>query len=165
MSEPGNRRVGVDSERMAELLHMFNEVAPIARHFGMRLSYNDDGQAIVDLPYNPDLDHALGGVHGGVYATMLDTAGWFTAAAAQDVDCWLATAEMSVHLLAPAARTSLRAVGRLIKSGKRQDVAEMHLYDGKGRLVGHATGTFVVLPGVPLSQVPELTTRDRAHPE
>jgi len=51
-------------------------------------------------------------------------------------------------LLLPVERTSLRAVGRLIKRGKRQDVGEMHLYDGDGRLVGHATGTFILLPGV-----------------
>jgi uncharacterized protein (TIGR00369 family) len=151
----------MNAERIAELHHMFNEVAPIARAFGMRLSYNKDGQAIVDLPYNPDLDHALGGVHGGVYATLLDTAGWFTAAAAHDVDCWLATAEMSIHFLGPVERTSLRAVGQLIKEGSRQDVAEMHLYDGQGRLVGHATGTFVILPSVPLSQNPELASRER----
>lgn len=36
----------------------------------------------MDLPYNPDLDHTLGSIHGGVHTTMLDTAGWFTAAAA-----------------------------------------------------------------------------------
>ncbi len=136
--------------RIEELLHLFNEVAPIARTFGMRLSYNREGQAIVDLPYNAGLDHALGGVHGGVYATMLDTAGWFTAAAAHEVDCWLATAEMSMHLLLPAERTALRAEGRLIKTGKRQDVAEMSLYDAEGRLVAHATATFIILPNVPL---------------
>ncbi len=141
----------MNAERIAELLQMFNKVAPIARYFGMRLSYYDEGQAIVDLPYNPNLDHALGGVHGGVYATMLDTAGWFTAAAAHDRSCWMATAEMSVHFLAPAQRCTLRAVGRLLKQGKRQNVAEMHLYDGEGHLVGHATGTFIILPGVPLS--------------
>jgi uncharacterized protein (TIGR00369 family) len=139
------------NRRIDELLHLFNEVAPIARTFGMKLTFNDDGQAIVDLPYHPGLDHALGGVHGGVYATLLDTAGWFTSAAAHDVECWLTTAEMSMHLLLAAERTSLRAVGRLIKTGKRQDVAEMHLYDGEGRLVAHATGTFVILPNVPLS--------------
>ena len=139
------------TRRINELLHMFNEVAPIARTMGMRLSYTDEGQAVVDMPYNPDLDHALDGIHGGVYATLLDTAGWFTAAAAHDVDCWLATAEMSIHFLAPVQRTSLRAVGRLIKRGKRQDVAEMHLYDGKGHLVGHATGTFMILPSISLS--------------
>jgi uncharacterized protein (TIGR00369 family) len=140
----------MNAERIAELLHIFNQVAPIARTFGMRLSYDETGQAIIDLPYNPGLDHAMGGVHGGVYATLLDTAGWFTAAAAHDDSCWLATAEMSVHFLWPVERSSLRAIGRLIKQGKRQDVAEMHLYDGKCRLVGHATGTFVVLPSVPL---------------
>jgi uncharacterized protein (TIGR00369 family) len=140
----------VSTERIRELLHMFNQVAPIARTFGMVLSYTDEGNAVVDLPHNPGLDHALDGVHGGVYATMLDTAGWFTAAAAHDEPCWLATAEMSIHFLAPVARTSLRAVGRLIRRGRRQDVAEMHLYDGGGRLVGHATGTFVLLPDLSL---------------
>ena len=140
----------MSQERIDDLLHIFNHVAPIARTFGMKLSFSDEEQAIVDLAYNPGLDHALGGVHGGVYATMLDTAGWFTSAAAHDVDCWIATSEMSMHLLLPAERTSLRAVGRLIKRGKRQDVAEMHLYDGEGRLLAHATGTFVILPNVPL---------------
>lgn len=141
----------MSAERINELLHMFNEMAPIARTFGMALSYTDEGHAIIDLPYNPGLDHPLGGIHGGVYTTMLDTAGWFTAAAAHDASCWLATAEMSVHFLAPAERTSLRATGQLIKRGRRQDIAEMRLYDGEGRLVGHATGTFIVLPNVPLS--------------
>ncbi len=147
-NKAAGREGGVHPGRVRQLLHMFNEVVPIARTFGMRLSYNDQGQAVVDLPYNPALDHGLGGVHGGVYATMLDTAGWFTAAAAHDESCWLATSEMSIHLLLPVERASLRAVGRLIKRGKRQDVAEMCLYDGDGRLVGHATGTFILLPGV-----------------
>ena len=137
-------------DRANKLARMFNETVPIARTFGMTLSYTDEGNAVVDLPYNPNLDHALGGVHGGVYATLLDCAGWFTAAAAHDVPCWIATAEMSVHFLAAVERTSLRAVGKLIRLGKRQDVAEMHLYDEEGRLVGHATGTFIVLPNVPL---------------
>ena len=140
----------MSTERIRELLHMFNQVAPIARTFGMVLSYTAEGHAVVDLPYNPGLDHALDGIHGGVYATMLDTAGWFTAAVAHDEPCWLATAEMSIHFLAPVARTSLRAVGRLIRRGRRQDVAEMHLYDGADRLVGHATGTFVLLPDLSL---------------
>ena len=142
----------MSAERMRELERVFNEVAPIARFFGMRLSYTEERNAVVTLPYNPNLDHPLGDVHGGVYATMLDVAGWFTAAAARDVDCWIATAEMSIHFLLPVRQTSLRAVGRLLKPGKRQDVAEMHLYDGQDRLVGHAMGTFIVLPGISLAE-------------
>ncbi len=145
----------MNTERIEELLRLFNENAPIARYFGMKLTFTDEANAVVDLPYNPNLDHALGGIHGGVYATLLDNAGvsgaTFTAAAAHDVSCWVATSELSVHFLEPAKRTSLRAVGRLLKHGKRQDVVEMYLYDGQDRWIGHGVGTFVVLPDVPLS--------------
>ena len=143
----------MSGERVQELVRVFNEVAPIARYFGMTLSYTEERNAVVTLPYNPNLDHPLGGVHGGVYATLLDCAGWFTAAAAHDVPCWIATAEMSIHFLLPVKRTSLRATGRLLKPGKRQDIAEMHLYNGQDQLVGHAMGTFIVLPDISLSEV------------
>ena len=140
-------------ERRQELVRVFNEVAPIARYFGMKLSYTEECDAVITLPYNPNLDHPMGGVHGGVYATMLDCAGWFTAAAARDVPCWIATAEMSIHFLLPVKQTSLRAIGRLLKPGKRQDIVEMHLYDGQDQLVGHAIGTFIVLPEISLAGV------------
>ena len=140
-------------ERKQELVRVFNEVAPIARYFGMKLSYTEEGNAVITLPYNPNLDHPMGGIHGGVYATMLDCAGWFTAAAARDDPCWIATAEMSIHFLLPVKQTSLRAIGRLLKPGKRQDIIEMHLYDGQDQLVGHAIGTFIVLPDISLAEV------------
>ena len=140
----------MSAARITELTRFFNEGAAIGRTFGMTLSFTDEGCAVVDLPYNPALNHAAGGIHGGVYCTMLDVAGWFTAAATHEESCWLATSELSIHFLAPAKATALRAVGRLIKPGKRQDVAEAHLYDEHNHLVGHAVGTFVVLPHIPL---------------
>ncbi len=137
--------------RRQELLRLFNEIAPIARTFGMRLAFTDDDRAVVTLPYNPGLDHAMGGVHGGVYATLLDTAGWFTAAVRRKGDCWIATSELSVHFLRPVREAGLRAEGDVIKQGRRQDVVEMRLYAEGEDLVGHATGTFLVLPHIPLA--------------
>ncbi len=137
------------TKRNAELVRLFSERAPIAKFFGMQLSYNGEGGAVVDLPYNPNLDHALGGIHGGVYATLLDCAGWFTAAATTDRSCWVATSEFSVHLLEPVQGAPLRAVGRIVKVGKRQVIAEMRLEDDRGRLVGQGVGTFIVLPNLP----------------
>ncbi|MFC2075343.1 PaaI family thioesterase [Bdellovibrionota bacterium] len=135
----------MSESRKQELLKLFNEIAPIAKLFGMTLSYDKDS-AVLDLPYNPNLDHALGGVHGGIYATMLDNAGWFTAAAAVKDSVWVATTELSIHFLKPVAVSSLKAVGKIINEGKRQFVAEMHLYDGNNQLVGHGTGTFLIVP-------------------
>jgi uncharacterized protein (TIGR00369 family) len=137
--------------RREELLHLFNEVAPIARTFGMKLSYTEDDRAVLTLPYNPALDHALGDIHGGVFATMLDNAGWFTAALGRDESCWVATSELSLHLLRRATATGLRAEAWYLKRGKRQDVLEMKLTDDAGELVAHATGTFITLPSVPLA--------------
>lgn len=128
-----------------ELLIKLFHGAPIAKTFGMQLSYSPEGNAIFNLPYNSGLDHAMGGIHGGIYATMLDNAGWFTSAAHHDEECWVATAEMSLHLLAPARQTHLKSVGKIIKSGKRQDIAEMHLFDEKNNLLAHATGTFILI--------------------
>ncbi len=132
-------------EREEELLNMFHTRAPISRYFGMHLSFAEDGSAVVDLPHNPNLD-ALGGVHGGVYATMLDTAGWFAVALSRTDPSLVVTSEITVRYLEPVERMSLRAVGKVIRRGKRQDVAEMQLLDEEGRLVGHATGAFMILP-------------------
>ncbi len=146
--------------RRRELLRLFNEIAPIAKTFGMRLAFTEDARAVVTLPYNPGLDHILGGIHGGVYATLLDTAGWFTAAASHGESTWVATSEMSIHFLKPSQRTDLRAEGRLLKSGRRQDVVEMLLYDGDGELVGHGTGTMMVLPHISLDSVLETAGKE-----
>jgi uncharacterized protein (TIGR00369 family) len=82
---------GNKTDRLNDLLAMFNQRAPIAHIFGMRLSFNQQREAIVDLPYNPALNHAQGGIHGGICATLLDSAGWFAAAASHAEQCWIAT--------------------------------------------------------------------------
>ncbi|MDF1556312.1 MAG: PaaI family thioesterase [Deferrisomatales bacterium] len=136
--------------RRDQLETFFNDGAPIAKTFGMRLHFDEEDRAVVVLPYNPGLDHALQGTHGGVYMTLLDTAAWFTSAVRHDGQCWITTSEMSVHFLKPAARTELRAVGYPMQSGKRQDIVEAKVFDQQGQLCGHGVGTFMVLPSVPM---------------
>jgi uncharacterized protein (TIGR00369 family) len=132
-------------QRRDQLLEAFRTRASIVQTFGMTLTFQEDGGAVVDLPYNPGFNHARGGVHGGIYMTLIDSAAWFTSAAAH-AEGWVATSELTVHLLRPVIETSLRAVGRMIKSGKRLDIVEADLFDGDGNLAGHGIGTFVVLP-------------------
>ena len=136
----------MNKERTKELIRVFNENNPIARYIGMKLSFTDTGNAVIDLPYNPNLDHTFGAIHGGVYATMLDSAGSLTAAAIHDASCILATSELTIHFLLPAKCTSLRALGTILKSGSRQDVVDARLFNEQGQLVGHAIGIFVAIP-------------------
>jgi uncharacterized protein (TIGR00369 family) len=135
----------MSEDRILQLIRLSKERSPIARFLGIGLSFTDNLESVVSLEYNPNLDNVAGHIHGGIYATLLDMAGWFACAVAHDDTCWIATSHITVHFLEAVKETSLRAVGRVIKTGKRQDVAEMNLYDAGGNLVGHASGTFVIL--------------------
>lgn len=130
-----------DEHRQAELLALFGR-APIKRIYGMSASYAEPGRARFDLPYNPDFDHALHQVHGGVMATLLDNAGWFSVAA--HYETWVSTAEFQVRLLRPAVREHLYSIGRVRRAGNRLAVAEMEVRGEDDTLVATGSGTFMV---------------------
>ncbi len=132
----------MSSTRQRELLDLFGSGRrPV--FFGMTLSFDERGHAHVDLPYNPNLDHPYG-IHGGVLATLLDTAGWF-AVAAQSRSILLTTSELSTHFLNPALECDLHAEGWVVKTGKRISVAEMRVSKSNGDVIAIGTGTFVVI--------------------
>jgi uncharacterized protein (TIGR00369 family) len=109
----------------------------------MELSFDDDNHAIITQPYNSNLDHGEGAIHGGAIATILDNAGFFTSALA--INGMVTTSEMSFHLLRPAKKVKLIATGNVLKVGKRQVVAEMNCKDENGNLIAHGTGTFLFM--------------------
>lgn len=131
----------VRSERQQALADLFSR-APIKKTFGMELSFDEAHRAVFHLPHNPDLDHALHDTHGGVIATLLDNAGWFTVAV--EYDTWIATVELTVRLLEPARQEDLHAVGTLLKAAKNIAIARMEVRSASDRLVATGAGTFAV---------------------
>ena len=133
--------------RAAQLIALFQR-APIGKTFGMTLDYTADFEAVFDLPHNRALQHAMGDTHGGAIATLLDNAGWFTAAV--HYENWIATVDLQVKILEPCRQEDLRATGRLVRAGKRLAVAEMKVRAAGDRLVAVGSGTFsataVVIP-------------------
>jgi len=106
--------------RQKELVELFN-TGRISKYFGTTLSFDEQGPAHVDLPYNPNLDQPCG-IHGGVLATLLDTAGWFTVAA-QSQSSFVITSQLNTHFLNPARECNLHAEGWVVLSleyGKRK---------------------------------------------
>jgi len=120
--------------------------APIADTVGLENFGGEPGSIHVELVperrhYNP-----LGTVHGGVLATLLDTA------AACSVHSTLAPGEaytsvdLTVKFLRPVTTDSgrLRAEGSVLQRGRRTSLAQAHLYDAQRRLVAHATSTCMI---------------------
>ncbi len=132
----------MSTKRQQELLELFN-TGRIPKFFGFTLSFDEQGHAHVDLPYNPNLDQPCG-IHGGIMATLLDTAGWF-AVAAQSKTILVTTSELSIHFLNPAQECDLHAEGWVVKAGKRTLIGEMRVSKSDGEVAAIGTGTFVVI--------------------
>lgn len=123
-------------ERLANIYHE----SQIGRTTGLRMSFADDGSATCRFAHSHRFDHALDQVHGGLLATMLDNAGWFTAAANHAQ--WVVTSDMHMRLLAGTTGEDLRATGAVVRMGKRQTIVAMDLFSASGLHVAMATGTF-----------------------
>lgn len=88
----------------------------------------------------------MGTVHGGWYATLLDSAVGCAIHTLMPPGRGYTTAELSVNLVrgAKAGGGPLRAIGLAIHCGKQLATAEGRLVDASGRVYAHATTTCLV---------------------
>jgi len=131
--------VELDAEGLARLAEVYHR-SPIGRTTGMRIEFDERGFATCRWRHCTDYDHALDQVHGGLLATMLDNAGWFTAAAAHGE--WVVTSDFQMRLLAGTAGEDLRAEGAVVRRGRRLTVVSMELFAASGAHVATGTGAF-----------------------
>lgn len=91
--------------------------------------------------YNP-----LGSVHGGWYATLLDSALGCAVHTTMPVGLAYTTAELGVNIVRAASARSgpLRAIGQVLHSGRQLATAEARIVGADGKLYAHATTTCLV---------------------
>jgi uncharacterized protein (TIGR00369 family) len=94
-----------------------------------------------EFHYNP-----LGSVHGGMLATMLDTAAGCAVHSTLAVGEGYTSLDLTTKFLRPVTLESglLTCVGRVISRGRRTALAEAELTDEAGRLVAHATSSCMI---------------------
>jgi uncharacterized protein (TIGR00369 family) len=91
--------------------------------------------------YNP-----LGTVHGGWYATLLDSAVGCAVHTMMPVGRAYTTAELSINIVRAASHQTgpLRAIGTVIHCGRQMATAEGRIIGPDGKLYAHATTTCLV---------------------
>lgn len=122
------------------------EEAPSAfqEHLGHQLTGWGPAYARFEMVLKPALRNRHGVPHGGVHATMLDSAmGYAMVFPGEGAERPMSqTLSMSVNFLAPARGTALMAEGHVIGGGRRTVFTEARLWDSEGTLVATATGVF-----------------------
>ena len=95
------------------------------------------------LPYREGLTNVSGAIHGGVLATLADTAVAFALSTNFDGKMGFATADLTIHFLA-RARTDVRARARIVKKGRRINVGEVEMVDAEGRAIARCLASFIL---------------------
>ena len=96
--------------------------------------------------------HALGLVHGGVFASIIDaTAFWAGFSAVQDENAGATSVDLKLNYLVPAESGKLIAQGRLIRLGRTLVYAEASVTNENDKLLAHGTSTLIILRGQGMS--------------
>jgi uncharacterized protein (TIGR00369 family) len=152
------RRFGVASrEEIANLsgLEMLRAIIsgelpspPIGATMGFRLVEVEPGRALFEGAAGPHLLNPLGGVHGGVALTLIDSAAGCAVHSELPAGVGYTTVETKVNFTRPIPPdgTPVRCEGLVVTRGRQIATAEARLLSAEGKVLAHGTSTLIILP-------------------
>ena len=130
-------------EKMKEMV----KNAPFPHHMNMQLVDIGVDKAEVELQLDRIHLQPFGIVHGGVLATLIDTATFWSAFIRIPEDCGLVNVDLKLNYLKPVVSGKLKAKGNCLKAGRTISYAEAEVVDENGELVAHGTSSLMIIPG------------------
>ncbi len=100
-------------------------------------------RAVLKLPYREEVSNGSGTVHGGILATLADTAVAFALSTNFDGKMGFATADLTIHFLR-RARGDVWAHARIVKKGSRINVGDVEILDASDRAIARVLASFVL---------------------
>jgi uncharacterized protein (TIGR00369 family) len=133
-----------DQPTRREIIEAFIPSSPHAAQLGIRLASIGTDEAVLELPYKPELATIGDVVHGGAIGALVDTAAMAAAWATDDVPENPAgsTVALSMNFAAAATGVDLRATARVAKRGGRLSFCEVSVTDPEGNMVAHGIATY-----------------------
>ena len=131
----------------------FPNLIPFVEHLGFEFLSHDAGAAEIAIELSDVLTNTWGVAHGGVTMTLLDIVMAHAARSPNqsgyDPTHGVVTIEMKTSFMRPGLGRLLGR-GRVLHRTGSTAFCEGSVFDSKGALVAHATGTFKFLQGLPV---------------
>jgi acyl-CoA thioesterase len=118
---------------------------PFYRFMGIRLTKAGRGRSEIRMQVNGRVTQLAGFAHGGVSASLIDSAIGLALCTIIDQGTAITTIDLQVNFLSPAKPAILTARGRIIHKGKRTAVGDCEVTDEHGQLVSKGTATYLIL--------------------
>jgi acyl-CoA thioesterase len=118
------------------------KLSNFSRLVGLEVEMLYEGGALLGMVVNERHLQIHNVVHGGVIATLADTAGAIAAYTVSPVGAELATIELKINYLLPIAEGKVEAEGRVLRAGRNFIVVECDVRNAQGQLAAKALMTF-----------------------
>lgn len=132
-------------DRVAEVRERFERSQFHTAFLGLRLDRASEGEVEVSLDVEPRHRNLVGTLHGGMIATLADTATGLAYRTVLEPGTTHVTSSLSVVFLAPGRAGTVTARGTVVRRGARLGYAEADVVDAAGTLLARATATFTIL--------------------
>lgn len=121
---------------------------PIASTLGFTLEEVEEGRAVFAMEPGEEHYNPIGSVHGGVYATLLDSAAGCAVQSVLPEGMGYTSLDLNLKFLRPITVDTgkVRAVGTVLNQGRRTALAQAELFDATDRLLAHATSSCMLFP-------------------
>jgi uncharacterized protein (TIGR00369 family) len=132
--------------RRAAIRDLF-PTTPFMGLLGVVFDRYEPDDVVLRLPFREDLTNDGVVYHGGVIASMLDSAGAAAAWSNHDFDkgARASTVSMTVQYLGAAKQSDLVCRARAVKRGRELIFTEITAKDADGALVAHALQTYRIV--------------------
>jgi uncharacterized protein (TIGR00369 family) len=118
------------------------EGLPFSRLIGMRMIELKIDEATIAVDMRDDLRQPSGVLHGGVTATLIDTAMAFAVRTRLPVESATATVDLTVHYLRPLTEGTATCVAKNVRAGKRIFTVSADVFNEGGNLIATALSTY-----------------------
>ncbi|MFD5144038.1 PaaI family thioesterase [Streptomyces sp. NPDC058401] len=121
---------------------------PIGRTLDFELDEVEHGRAVFSLLPGEEHYNPIGSVHGGVFATLLDSAAGCAVQSTLPQGMAYTSLDLTVKFLRPISVDTgrVRAIGTVLNAGRRIALAQAELVDAQDRLLAHATSSCMLFP-------------------
>ncbi|MFH9553358.1 PaaI family thioesterase [Streptomyces sp. NPDC017435] len=122
--------------------------APIGDTVDFTLDEVEPGRAVFSLTPGEEHYNPIGSVHGGIFATLLDSAAGCAVQSTLPQGTAYTSLDLTVKFLRPITVDTgpVRAIGTVVNRGRQTALAQAQLLDEKDRLLAHATSSCMIFP-------------------
>ena len=119
----------------------------ISELLGLEIISVEHGRLVLQMKSGPEFANPMGTLHGGILATLADSAmGLAYASTLGEADSFT-TLELKINFLKPVWSGRLTAEAQLKKGGSTVGLVECDVRDATGSLVAYAVSTCMTLRG------------------